>query len=170
MGREEVPHFASVFLFQDKDALFTLLRSRCVGTGRGLRPVDSHGWGEVSGGLRLRESRIQMHSTQAPSPEGRSGPPARTQQRPEARFPKDGEVLQPQAPAWNPRAGSRPLRLGPSEASRVVPWTQRPENQSKGCPAISRPPHSKPALGQGDKNQCAENQFAKSQFIKRLTS
>lgn len=78
---------------------------------------------EVSGGL---ESRVQIQGIHLPSPVQPTWP---LQPRPSnvQRFDSEGIL----------NLGSRSLGFGPPEASRVVPWMQGAEHQSKGYRIIS---------------------------------
>lgn len=128
MGREKVPHSASVFLFQDKDMLFALVSTSSADHGLGL--VNTHGWEGGCWWAARSGSKNPALNPIAPSPPAQWGPLARTQQRLQAWFPKEGDILQPPTPAWNP--GARKQTPCP-EDSQVVPWTWGADTVCPSC-------------------------------------
>lgn len=122
--------------FKTKNAIYSPLLQMC---GHQLVASDQWiPWGWEGGfwwpghsGLEnsgLKSTALSHPLPPTPSP-GRT--PTRTKQWPEVWFPIP-------MPAWNPELGSRPLRLGLSEASWVIPWTREQKTQSKDFPSYLR--------------------------------
>lgn len=107
MGCEEVPHFASVFLFQDRE--YRLLSSPVdvraqVGS---LRPVDTRGW---EGGFwwagHSGPENPGLRSTALSAPQPRE---AFSQ---DSLMSRGGDIPHP-TPAWNPGAGKQAPQAQP---------------------------------------------------------
>ena len=118
---------------------------------------------EVSGGLDTH-----IPGTRDSDPR-HSAPQPREASSQDSAMSRGGDIPHP-TPTWNPGAGKQVPQAWSLRGRSGDPMDQGANNQSKMPPAISHPPHPKPALGQGDKNLCAENQFTKSQLAKRPIS